>query len=371
MLTRSWLIFQLTESAAAIGLVHVTRAIGSLTITPLSGVLADRMDRRILLIAANGFNAAFFILLGILVMVDRVAVWHVVASSIVAGAGMTVQNTAKQAVIPSVVPREGIMNAMALNGVTNGSSRIIGPSMAGFLIGFLGVEGSYFVAAGFLLIPIVLYGMVRPLKVASSGRKESVLESLRVGFVYAVRSPAVRVVLLVGITVTTFGMPFLQLLPVYVIEVLEMGPGTLGLLASVPGFLTVGGGLVAASLGDFKYKGYLLLLAVLSPATAALILSQTDLFWTALLATCIFGAFSSQYGPSTQTAVMKATPEELRGRVASMVATTQGLGSVGVVIYGLVADPFGIQAAYLIFGGACAALQITYFLTMRSYRQLN
>ncbi len=284
---------------------------------------------------------------------------------------MTVQNTGNQAVIPALVPPQSLMNATGLQSVINGSSRIIGPSMAGFMLATTGVHGSYLVTAGLLIVPCVLYLRMIPLRVAQREGKESFFTSFRHGLSFAMRTPPVLVVMLVGITVVTFGMPFLQLMPVYVKDVLHKGPGTLGLLVAIPGVLTIIGGLVAASLGDFKWKGRLLLLAVLSPPAAALIMSQFSTVGTTLFATCLFGLLSSQYQPATQSSVMKATPDEYRGRIAALISMTNNLGSFGVVLYALVADPFGIRVAYLVFGALAGGLQLVYFATMRSYRELR
>ncbi len=133
----------------------------------------------------------------------------------------------------------------------------------------------------------------------------------------------------------------------------------------------IAGGLFAASLGDFRYKGPQLFLAVLSPCIAALILSQTSMLWTAIFAAGVFGLLGSQYQPCTQTVVMKATPPELRGRVNSLISLSGGLGSIGVVFYGVVADVTNLQMAYLLFGAGCTAIFIVMFATMREFRELD
>lgn len=371
MITSTYLVFQLTHSAVAVGLVHLARAAGSIAVTPLAGVLADRLDRRHLLIAANLVKAVFFTLIAVLYLTDNLSVGFLVFGAALAGAALNVQNTGMQAVIPSLVPRERLMNATGLQAVIMGAGRVLGPSTAGFMLAATGVGGSYLLMAVLLFIPVILYSMVKPLRVAQHGEREPFWKSFRVGLSFAVREPAVKVVMLVGITVVTFGMPFLQLMPVYVDQVLNKGPATLGLIASIPGILTIGGGLVAASLGDYKYKGRLLFAAVMSPPTAAVIMSQTDMVWTTLLAACYFGLLSSFYQPSTQSAVMKATPDHIRGRVFSLITMMQNLGSVGVLMYGLAADQIGIQGAYLLFGLIAGGLQVFYFTTMKSFRQLN
>ena len=377
MLTRSWLILQLTEgSGVMLAAAHITRGFGTLGATPFAGVLADRYDRRLLMIFANILKAVSFVGIGLLVIFDLIEVWHVVASAVIAGAGQAIQQTSSQAVIPSLVPREGIMNAVALHSVTSGVDRVVGPFLAGLLIALIGVQGAYFAAAGALVIPVALYARMRPLKFADAGSsadgsKESFFTSFKEGIRFAIHSPAVRVVILVTITTMTFGTSFQQVMPIYVTDVLERGPATLGLILSVPGFLTVAGGFFAASLGDFPYKGRLLFIAVVSPGIAAVVLSQTSEVWTAILGISIYGAGVSQYGPASRSAVMKATPEAMRGRVSSLLAMNMGWSSGGVMLYGLVADLAGIQTAFLLFGSLAVILNVTYFVTIRAYRQLS
>jgi len=372
MITSTYLVFDLTGSAVAVGLLHLARAGGSIGVTPFAGVMADRVDRRLLLIGANLVNATFFVLVVSLYAGGQLQTWHVVIGAMLAGAALNLQNTGMQAVIPSVVPREHLMNAMGLQSVIMGSGRVLGPSAAGFSLALVGISGTYVMNAVLVLIPVALYLLVGSFRVPQTGReREPFWRSFRTGLSFAAATPTVRVVMLVGITVVTFGMPFLQLLPVYVKEVLHEGPATLGLLASVPGLLTIFGGMVTASMGDYKYKGRLLFAAVLSPPAAAIIMSQTDVVYATLFATCIFGLLSSFYMPSTQSAVMKATPEHVRGRVASLITMTQNLGSVGVLMYGLSAEVIGIQGALLLFGVIAGGLQIVYFVTIKTFRQMS
>jgi len=370
MLIRSWLILDLTGSAVMLGLVHVTRAVGSFLVTPVSGVVADRIDRRYLLIAANLVNALFFLLLAVLVITEQIEVWHVVVSAIVAGAAMTMQNAAKQAIIPSMVPREGIMNAVALNAVTMGADRILGPSMAGFMIQFTGVQGAYLALGALMIIPAILYGFVRPVKVVQPVQ-ESFTRSFLEGVSFSLRTPVVRIIILVNLTAILLSLPYLQMMPLYVREVLDMGPGALGLIVAIPGFLTIGGGLVAASLGDFKYKGRLMFVGAIASPFTCIVLALTASFWAAVLAACIHGVGTSQWQPASQSAMMKQTPDHLRGRVTSFMSMTSTTGQAGIVLWGVAADQFGIPAAYLTFGVLALVLQVVYYVTMKSYRQFS
>ena len=228
MLTRSWLVLELTGSGAMLALAHVTMAAGSLAVAPISGVLADRFDRRTLLIASNLLMGTTFVGIGLLILFGWIATWHIIASAVIAGAGMSLQQTSSQAVVPSLVPREGIMNAVALHSTTMGINRVAGPAISGLLIAVVGTEGAYFAAAFALAFPIVLYALMRPLKVAQEGPKESFLASFKAGVRFVIHSPAIRMVMLVSVTTSGLAMPFLQLMPMYVTQVLHMGPSHSG-----------------------------------------------------------------------------------------------------------------------------------------------
>jgi MFS family permease len=371
--TRAWLVIQLTDTPASsalfIGLVHLTRFIGAAAML-VGGVLSDRMDRRYILIVANLINASFFTVLAVLILFDIVTMWHVVVSAIVAGAAQSVDETSRQAAISSIVPREGIMNAISLSAVLMGVGNTVGPAIAGFMIAFVGTEGSYFAMSIFLVVSTAFLLFIQPLKVRAPVTGVSFFTSLKDGYVFAFRTPAVRAILLVGFTVVMFGAPHFLLLPVYFKEVLGQDARALAWLA-IPGILSIFGGLIAASLGDYKRKGLMLYLAVLSPATAAIILSQVNVLWLAIIATSIFGIGRSQYQPTSQTGAMKATPDHLRGRVASALSLSSQAGSVGVLIYGLLASQFGIQGAYLIAGVTLVGLQTSYFILMPAFRRLT
>jgi MFS family permease len=371
--TRAWLVIELTgdpaKAATFIGLVHLTRFIGAVSVL-FGGVLADRMDRRYLLGAVSVLNACSFALLAVLIMRDVIALWHVVVSAAIAGAAQSVDQTSRQAAVASIVPREGIMNAISLSSVLAGVGNTVGPAIAGFTIALVGTQGSYFAMAGLLVFSVIPLFFVRPLTTQDPERGISFLRSLKEGLSYSFRTPAVRAVLLVGFTVVLLGAPHFQLLPVYFKEVLGQDARALAWLA-IPGILNILGGLVAASLGDFKRKGILLYLAVLSPAIAAIILSQVNVLWLALLAASVFAIGRSQYQPTTQTGAMKATPEYLRGRVASALSIVQQAGSIGVLIYGLLASQFGIQGAYLMAGCTLVVLQTTYFILIPAFRRLS
>lgn len=368
ILARSWLILEIGGSATAIGLVHVSRTIGQFAITPIAGVLGDRIDRRMLILAANVVNVVFFVLLGALVLTDKIAMWHIVVSAVIAGAAMTMDQTGRQAAIPALVPKDGLMNAIALGSVLIGTSRILGPGLAGVMIAVVGVQGAYFMMAAALLLPIVMVLYMKPIRIRDTKVGESFLASFKTGLAFVAKNQQVRALMLVQVTCVTFAMAFQLMMPVYVKQSLGMGAGTLALLASVPGVLTLVGGFYAASLGDYKHKGRLIYIATMSPGIAIIILGLSDSLPIAILALLMFGALSSQFMPANQSAIMKVVPRELQGRVASTASLTSSMGTVGVIFYGLVSDRWGIDAAFITFGGVSCGLLTLYFLTIKSFR---
>lgn len=371
IIARSWLILEIGGSATMIGLVHVTRTIGQLGMAPVAGVLGDRIDRRMLIIASNLVDSIFFTLVGLLVLFDQVQMWHIIASVIVTGGMMSFDSTGRQSAVPALVPKEGLMNAVALGSVMMGTSRIIGPGLAGLMIAGVGVEGAYFAIAAVLFFPIIMILMMKPIRIRDSKVGESLFNSFREGFAFVSRQPQVRALMLVQFIVVTFAMAFQLMLPVYVKESLGMGAGTLAILASVPGALTLVGGFFAASLGDYKHKGRLVYIATMSPGAAIMIMALSDSFLIAFLALMMFGALSSQFMPANQSAIMKVVPRELQGRVASLSGLAGSMGTLGVVFYGLVSDRWGIDAAFLVFGAISCSLLTLFFITIKSFRNAS
>ncbi|MSQ31802.1 MAG: MFS transporter [Dehalococcoidia bacterium] len=368
ILARSWLILEMGGSATEIGLVHVTRTIGQFAITPVAGVLGDRIDRRILILAANLVNVIFFALLGVLIITGHIALWHIMASAVIAGAAMTMDQIGRQAAIPALVPKEGLMNAIALGSVLIGTSRILGPGLAGIMIKFVGVQGAYFMMAVALVLPIVMVMFIKPIRIRDSKVGESFFSSFKVGLQFVAKNQQVRALMLVQLTCVMFAMAFQLMMPVYVKQSLGMGVGTLAILAALPGTLTLFGGFYAASLGDYKYKGRLIYISTMSPGIAIIIMGFSDSFVVAILALLMFGALSSQFMPSNQSAIMKVVPRELQGRVAGTASLASSMGTVGVIFYGLVSDRWGIDAAFITFGAISCTLLTLYFIFIKSFR---
>lgn len=369
IIARSWLILEIGGSATMIGLVHITRTIGQLAMAPIAGVLGDRIDRRMLIISANLVDSLFFTLIGFLVLFDQIQMWHIIASVIVTGGAMSFDSTGRQSVVPALVPREGLMNAVALGSVMMGTSRIIGPGLAALMIAGVGVEGAYFAIAAVLFFPIVMILYMKPVRIRDGKVDEPFFKSFNQGLSFVAKNAQVRALILVQFTTVTFAMAFQIMLPVYVKESLGMGAGALAALASIPGILTLLGGFYAASLGDYKHKGRLIYIATMSPGAAIIIMGISDSFVIALLALMMFGALSSQFMPANQSAIMKVVPRELQGRVAGIVGLGGSMGTLGVVFYGLVSDRWGIDAAFITFGIVSCTLLTLYFLTIKSFRQ--
>lgn len=371
MFASSWLVWQITGSGLALGTLGFTRGIAGLLAVPVAGVVADRMDRRLVIQTASTVRAMAILGLALLISFERVTLWQVILVAAVSGLTTSFDMPVRQALIPSIVPREGLMNAAALNSLARNTSMAIGPGLAGFLAGSFGLAVAYYAQFVLLLLPVVLLFLVKLPPPNSLARRESPLANLKTGFTYAVSDPIVRVVLLVTVTTLALGVAQGQVLPAYVGTVLNAGPEVYGIILSTAAIVGFGGGIVVASLGDYPHKGRLLLVAALIPLVTTWTLALTHWLPTAMFAQSVMSLGGSMFVPVTTSVLMKNVPDHLLGRIMTLVSIQPAIISLGGIIYGTGADLFGLRATYLLLGAISAATVLYLWFTTPQFRRLS
>jgi len=239
----SWLVYRLTGSAMMLGAVGFASQVPTFLLAPLAGVLSDRWNLRKVLVVTQVLAMVQALALAVLTLTDTVAVWHVFALGIALGAINGFDVPARQTFVVQMVPKvEDVPNAIALNSLLVNSARLIGPSLAGILIGLVG-EGVCFLANGLSYVAVVaaLLAMQLPARRARPPQTH-VLRDLTQGFRYAFGFAPIRGVLLLLALVSLVGMTYVVLMPIFATDVLHGGPHTLGFLMAA-----AGGGAVAGA----------------------------------------------------------------------------------------------------------------------------
>lgn len=323
MIAQGLLVLTLWNSAFALGALNFANALPALVVMLFGGVLADRADKRRILLVTQGVMCALAVAVGLLVVVDAVQYWMLILATICLGVAFGYDMPAYQAFLPELVPPEKIGQVVALNSSTFHGTRMVGPAMAGAIIGAFGLAAAYFLnAASFVAVIFSLLIVRRRHAPRPQGPAMSAIDGLKEGIRHARGRPNLRVFLMLTALTTTFIFPIIAVLtPFYVKNVLHEGPGTLGALWASSGVGAVLGA-IALIVWSNQHRVLRLWLAALVAPAALTVTAITREPAVAIVAQAFVSfAFSSQLG-LIQTMIQESTPPQFRGRVMSLHGIT-------------------------------------------------
>jgi len=355
---QGWLVLDLTDSPAALGVTSAAATAPILVLSLLAGVLADRVDRRRLLVGAQLAGAGLAVVLAIVTTTGVVQFWHVVAIAAAAGSAQALATPAFQAVVSTLVPRESIGNAVALNSAQFNLSRILGPTAAGIAITVGGLALAFWAnALSFLLVAVVLASLplsrARELSSAEASMWSNLIDGIR--FVRA--RPTIAVLLLLAAAPAVFLLNYLVLLPVYARDVLGIGAAGLGLLTAAIGVGALTGALGVAILRPGGGSGRLVIAGLGAASVALIVFGLSGWLPLSLLALAVLGGCQVAYYATTNTLIQILVPARLRGRVMSLyILTSWGAIPIGNLLAGIVAERLGAPAA--LAGGGVLTLVV-------------
>jgi MFS family permease len=314
---QSWLVLQISGSSVLLGLDGFLQGIPIVLFTLFGGVIADRADRRKLLLGSQTVQMACALVLTVLIWTRTVDVWHILAMSFVTGCAQAFGGPAYQALIPSIVPRDSLPNAIAMNSVQFNLARIIGPVLAGFALNSLGGQWCFLLNGLSFLAPITSLAVVRP-NFTPSSTKDSIFDSMKQGFDFIRHREGMVVLIAIAFIMTFFGLPLVQFLPVFVKQVYDGGPQLFTSLLALSGLGSVGGALIAASINRKAGKGKVAL--ILLAALGFLIIGFALSTWLPLTMLLIFCAGGILMGAFQMVAslVQEISTDQMRGRVMSI-----------------------------------------------------
>jgi MFS family permease len=348
-----------------VGQVAFASGVPILLLSFPAGALLDRIDRRKALLAAQILGAMLALAIAFVNWHGWIEPWHLIVAAVLSGVLLAVVQPATQSLAPALVPREDLPNALALSSAGNSSTRIIGPSLGGVLIGVLGIAGCYLAQAGTFVAAAALTAVVAVPRNARPGVTigGGVLDGLRI----IRRDPTLTGLLLLASVPALLAYPYIQLLPVFARDVLHLGPRGLGIIMSTSGIGAFIGALIVARLGNWPYKGRL---ALIMGILYGFVLSAFALSpWPAASAIILIfsGFIGSVFYSLNQILVQLATSEEMRGRVMGALAVSFGLMPVGALFIGALAQQIGAPLA--VTAGSMVSTLCTILIAAR-YRTL-
>jgi MFS transporter, DHA1 family, staphyloferrin A biosynthesis exporter len=356
MVARGWLVYDMTSSPLALTWVMLSFLMPSFVFSLLGGVLADRVKKKRVMIVAQALNAIATVALAVIVFRGNVTFWDFIYFGLFNGTVMAMSMPARSSVIPEIVGREALVNAMALQGATFNLSRIVGPALAGMAIaGFAAVGFTTMQATGavfFLIAALYVCAFIATSMLHYDGSPQqrdgaTVAGDVAEGFRYLRNDRMILGLLILGFVPMTFGFAVSFLLPAFNHDVIGGGPQSLGLLMTSMGGGALLGSLILARLGDVAGKGRILFVTAYLWAvlTAGFALSNT--LWLAMLLGAATSVFSAIYGSLNMSILQLAVNPAIRGRVMSINMMAMGLMPIGVIPVSVAAEFIGIHEALL------------------------
>jgi MFS family permease len=362
---QGWLVYQLTGSPFALGLVGFFGAIPTWFFSWTAGVVVDRVSRRGLLMLTQSIAMLGSLSLAALVFAGVIQPWHIIFIAFLLGMNNSFDITARQTFVKDMVGKEDMLNAIALNSAIFNLSRIIGPTLAGIALALVG-PGYCFLIDGLSYLAVIycIYRMSVP-PVVSAPRRGSMLADIKEGLAYIRRHETISSIMIVVAISAVFAVPYTTLLPAYAQDAMHVDASGLGFLSTATGVGALIGALMIASLSHVRRKGIFLTIGNLLYPAALLGLAFSQSYVLSLVLLAIAGwSFMTQQA-TANTLVQSTVPDSLRGRVMSVyvLASFQGMQPFGAMQAGTIADVFGVR--YGIGVGAAIALACGLYLLWR------
>ena len=329
---QGWLIYEITGSPWSLGLVGAANAIPAIFFNLFGGVFADRLDKRRLIISTQLTTACLIFLLATLTLMGWVESWHVLVVALLAGGVEAFDNPARQALYPHLIDRKVMMSAVAMNSTIWQGTRIIAPGIAGILIDLINTESALYISGlGFLVLVVVMARLKIPhIPGGARGNPiQDIKEGLRFIKVNSIFS------FLIGMTFfnSFFGMAYVLLMPIFAVDILEVGAKGQGMLLGMSGAGALVNTLYMGARGSIPNRGWVIIggavLFGLTVAAFALTAEHVGSLYLAMTLMFFIGVFNSAYMISIQSSLQIMVPDRMRGRVMGFYGMTWSIMPLG------------------------------------------
>ena len=367
MTTLSWFVLDRTDSAFSVGLVGFFGMVPFLVLGIFGGYLADVLDRKLLIAVTQFLNLISAVIMCVLLSLDIVEYWYAYIAIIIPGLGWSLDMPSRRSLIMDIMGPQGLTNGVALDSVGMHISKMIGPALAGALIAFTGVQGSYILLSVVMAVGCLLFLKVsqpdRPNQIAkskissgtatdlagSSERKlmREVFSNLAEGFKYAFSSQTIVAVIVITVFMNLLLFPYMQMVTVVSKNILFVGPLLMGILMASDGLGALVGSTLIASRNKMVYHGRIFLYGSILSLIALMVFSMSSWYLVSLPLLLILGIGTSGFGTMQSAIVLLVSRPELRGRALGVVTLAIGAGPIGSLVVGAVSEWIGPANALL------------------------
>jgi MFS family permease len=367
---QGYLVFHLTGDAFQVGAVGFVRGVTAVVISPFAGTITDRFSRKTVLMVFTGISAVAATFLAALIITDVIQVWMLYPLAGVEGFGDAVNQPARQVMVYDVVGGDDLPNAVAVNSLGSNTMRIVGPSMAGAMIGAFGIQSAFVLQAAAYAFSVYATSRIRTKGTPVTRSTVTVLASMADGISYARRNKDVLLLVIMSALPSLLVYAYVQYIPVFADEVLGVGSVGFGFLASAVGYGSIIGALIAANLTQIKKRGQILVWTTFVYMTLVTIFAVSNVYALSFTVLVIAGIANSIYLMFNQVMIQLTVDDEYRGRVMSLYVMTNGVTPFSALLMGVLIDLFGAQVTVACFTGLAAVIVLAIGIFSRRLREI-
>ena len=367
---QGFLVYQLSGSPFQVGVVGFLAGIASIVTSPFAGLITDRFSRRSVLMTITLLSAMIATALAILLFTDLIEMWMLYPIALLEGVTAAIGQPARQVMVYDVVEEEDLANAVAINSLGSNTMRIVGPSLAGALIGTVGLEAAFAVQAAAYLLSVFATSRIRAKGEPTIGATTSVLRSMADGIAYARSNSDVWLLVLMAGLPSLLVYPYVQYIPVFADRVLHTGSLGFGFLASAVGYGSIIGAVLAANLTTLTKRGQILVWTTFVYMALVTAFALSNVYWLSFSLLVVAGIANSTYLMLNQVMIQLVVDDEYRGRVLSLYVMVSGITPFSALLMGALIDAFGAQVTVACFTGTAAAIVLLIGVTSKRLREI-
>ena len=370
IIARGWLVFDMTQSPFLVTVVAAASQAPSLVLSIFGGVIADRFNRKAILIIAEFVNLIGLVILAVLVATETVTIPYLVILALINGINFALAFPARAAMVPNLVPPQDIANGVALSSMVFSGAQLLGPFAAGWLLNGFAPAVVFSASAVAVGVAVPLFFLLKPRQSTfeqAQGHGSvfgSILESMQ----YVGRRQILLGLMALGLVAIVFGMPYQTVLPVFADKVLNSPQLGLGYLGTAGGIGAIAGSLLVARFTGLGQMRFALGAGVIGMGVFIVLFSLSSVLWLSLAMALLVGFFFQMLMTANFALLQVLVPDRLRGRVMSVRFIIFGLSPIGIISLGVAAEAVGTPAATAWSGAFCAgagAVVLLLFPTLR------
>ena len=374
MIARGWLVLEMTDSSFMVTAINAVGMVPMLAFSIFGGVIADRMNRRTVLIASDVFSLAVILALALLIVSDVIQVWQIFALTVLHGVGFALGMPARAATVSNLVSHRDLASGVALFTTIFSAAQLVGPALAGYLINAYGM-GFTFVSACVILTPALALLFTLRIPRADPGLgapvQMSIRSSIAQGMGYVRRRSVLMGLMLMGTVTTVFAMPYQTILPVFARDVLDVGASGLGWLGAMGGAGAIAGSITVASFSNPRQMKFLMITGGIGLGIFIALFALSTVYLLSLVLVLVVGYLFQIFMTSNFTLVQVISPDYVRGRVLSIRMIAVGIGPLGMVMLGAGAETWGPARATAVMGAIATVLVLAILMTVSSVRRVE